>query len=67
VKPGATVQCLIGRASILKGDAEHTVECAERVKPTIESKNIFIHISLEVILANAMVGSEEPGVQITEH
>src|SRR5680860_1324228 len=57
--PRPLVQPRIGGRSRAHGDPQHAVKCDHRPKPTVEPKDIFVEVCLQVLRRHAVVPCAE--------
>ena len=62
--PLARVEFGVGRCRGVAGDAEQGAEGAEWVMPPVGAKRELVEVGLEMLVADAMMGAVEPGLQV---
>lgn len=64
--PFTVVQATIGWSDGVHADAQYGRKCRHRVEAAIEAEHKFIQIGRQALLADAMVGAHQPGLQVRE-
>lgn len=64
--PFSRIQLVVGRRFRTGSDAEKRAKSVERVEPSVEPKDEFVEVRLEVLRPDAVVGAAEPRLQVRE-
>ena len=64
VLPLSRVKCGVGRCVDVASDAEKGAEGIEWVEPPVEAECELIEVGLEMLVADAVVGAGQPGLQV---
>ena len=64
VLPLARIELGVRRRPDVAGDAEEGAEGAEWGMPPVESERELVVVGLEMLLADAMMGAVDPGLQV---
>ena len=65
--PFARIKRFVSRRGGFASDAEQRAEGVERIESPIEPEGKLVEVGLQVLRADAVVGADQPGLQVGEH
>ncbi len=67
VAPFTRIKRFVSGRGSFASDAEQRAEGVERIETSIKSEGKLVEVGLQVLRANAVMGADQPGLQVGEH